>query len=101
MDGLVPAVVLVYTFGWIAVLQGVTVWQAIAPPSKRRSRFLVASALAWPPAGKVLAAAYASGGPWFDARIHPYDTAFSATGAFVQSVSGRTLWAQQYLWTAY
>jgi PAP2 superfamily protein len=91
----------VYTFVWIMALQGITVWQALAAPSQHRSRFLVASTLAWPVAGNVLAAAYLSAGPWFDARSDPFSSPFLSLTDQIARIGGRTLWAQDYLYKAY
>jgi hypothetical protein len=93
--------VLLYTFGWFFTVQGITVWQALAAPSHRRSRFLIASVLAWPLAGNLLAGAYLSAGPWFDARLDPYGSQFLALGEQIARLGGRTQWAQDYLYSAY
>jgi membrane-associated phospholipid phosphatase len=94
------ALVLLYTFGWFMTLQAMTVWQALAAPSHRRSRFLIASVLAWPVAGNLLAGAYLSAGPWFEARVDPA-SAFVALGQQISRLGGGTQWAQDYLYTAY
>jgi hypothetical protein len=94
-------IVAAYTLGWIMVLQGTTVWQALAAPSLRRSQFLVASALGWPLAGNLIAGAYMSAGPWFDARSDPFGSPFLPLGEHIARIGGQTLWAQDYLFKAY
>jgi hypothetical protein len=98
---LIDTLVALYTLGWFGMLHGITVWQALAVPSPRRSRFLIASALAWPVAGNLLAGAYMSAGPWFEARLHPDGSPFLALGEQIARISGRTQWAQNYLFSAY
>jgi membrane-associated phospholipid phosphatase len=83
------------------LLQGITVWQALAAPSPRRSRFLVASALAWPLAGNLLAGSYMSAGPWFAARSDPFGSPFVGLSDVIARLGGRTMWAQDYLYSAY
>lgn len=88
-----------YAHGWTLVVHAVTAWQAIAPPSPRRERFLVASLLAWPLAGITLAGLFMSAGPAFHHAVTGDQAAFAGMTGYLRA-SGQ-MWAQDYLWTAY
>lgn len=92
---------LVYESGWAATLHGVITWQALRPPSADRNRFLVASVLAWPLVGNLLAAAFMSAGPCYYGFVVAGANPYAELLAHVNATNDLTRALQGYLWRSH
>jgi hypothetical protein len=83
-----------YAYGWTIALHACVAWVAIT----RRPRLLVASMIAWPLCGLVLARWFLSAGPAFYAQVAPGPNPYRELVTFHWSIQSSAAFWQAYLW---
>jgi hypothetical protein len=84
----------VYAYLWTVVLHGIVAWVALT----RRPRFMIASMIAWPLCGLVMAGLFLSAGPAFYGHVAPGPDPYAELVAFHRAAGSSAAHWQAYLW---